>query len=478
MEDSAAAAAVAVVTVPFPTQGHLNQLLHLSMLLASRGLAVHYAAPEPHLREARARVHGWDAAGALRLAAVRFRALNIPGGYASPPPDPSSPFPGHMMPLLEAFCDGARTPLAALLRELSACHRRVVVLHDRMAAFAAVEAARIPNGEALGVHCLAASYNVGWVYPAHRLLVEHGLVFHPPDACTTKEFVALAKRMGQERRRAAVAGMVVNTCRALEGEFLDVLAQIPSSDGDKLFAVGPLSPVLPDTRARGSPEESARPRHECLSWLDKQPPSSVLYISFGTTSTLRGEQIRELAAAVRRSGQRFIWALRDADRADMDTREAEAAVHGARLAEAAGGLREEIARGVGVVVTGWAPQLEILAHGATAAFMSHCGWNSVVESMSHGKPVLAWPMHSDQPWDAELVCKYLGAGVLVRPWEERHDVTPAAAIREAIERAMASGDGAALRARAAAIGEAVRAAVAEGGSLRQDMDDLVAYLTR
>uniref|UniRef100_A0A0D3GUK2 Glycosyltransferase N-terminal domain-containing protein n=1 Tax=Oryza barthii TaxID=65489 RepID=A0A0D3GUK2_9ORYZ len=393
MEDSAAAAAVAVVTVPFPTQGHLNQLLHLSMLLASRGLAVHYAAPEPHLREARARVHGWDAAGALRLAAVRFRALDIPGGYASPPPDPSSPFPGHMMPLLEAFCDGARTPLAALLRELSACHRRVVVLHDRMAAFAAVEAARIPNGEALGVHCLAASYNVGWVYPAHRLLVEHGLVFHPPDACTTKEFVALAKRMGQERRRAAVAGMVVNTCRALEGEFLDVLAQIPSSDGDKLFA-------------------------------------------------------------------------------------AEAAVHGARLAEAAGGLREEIARGVGVVVTGWAPQLEILAHGATAAFMSHCGWNSVVESMSHGKPVLAWPMHSDQPWDAELVCKYLGAGVLVRPWEERHDVTPAAAIREVIERAMASGDGAALRARAAAIGEAVRAAVAEGGSLRQDMDDLVAYLTR
>uniref|UniRef100_J3MNS0 Glycosyltransferase N-terminal domain-containing protein n=1 Tax=Oryza brachyantha TaxID=4533 RepID=J3MNS0_ORYBR len=70
-------AAVAVVTVPFPAQGHLNQLLHLSMLLASRGLAVHYAAPEPHLREARARVHGRDAGA---LIAVRFHALNIPGG--------------------------------------------------------------------------------------------------------------------------------------------------------------------------------------------------------------------------------------------------------------------------------------------------------------------------------------------------------------------------------------------------------------
>ncbi|KAL6896953.1 hypothetical protein ACP4OV_007525 [Aristida adscensionis] len=452
---------VAVVTVPFPAQGHLNQLLHLSLLLASRGLAVHFAAPEPHLREARARLHGWDGDGAL-LAAIRFRALD------------------HMQPLFEAFCAGARAPLAALLGELAASHRRVVVLHDRMAAFAAAEAARLPNGEALGVHCLAASYNVGWADPGHRLLREHGLAFHPPDACTTPEFVALAKRMGQERRRAPGAGMVVNTCRALEGEFLDVLAGIPSSDGHKLFAVGPLSPVLVPgggAGARDPAEKHPRARHECLDWLDKQPPSSVLYVSFGTTSSLRREQVRELAAALRDSGHRFIWVLRDADRADL-RREDEAESGAALLAAAAPELGDAAAARRGVVVTGWAPQLEVLAHGATAAFMSHCGWNSTVESLSHGKPVLAWPMHSDQPWDAELVCKYLGAGVLVRPWEQRHAVTPAAAIREAIERVMASDEGAAMRRRAAAIGEAVRGAVADGGSSQRDMDELVAYMRR
>uniref|UniRef100_A0ACD5YEH4 Uncharacterized protein n=1 Tax=Avena sativa TaxID=4498 RepID=A0ACD5YEH4_AVESA len=463
---------VAVVTVPFPAQGHLNQLLHLSLLLAGRGIPVHFAAPEPHIREARARVHGWDAAA---LLSIRFRALDVPA-HASPDPDPSSPFPTHMQPLFEAFCDGggARASLGALLRELSASHRRVLVLHDRMAAFAAGEVARLPNGEALGVHCLAASYNVGWMDPGHRLLREHGMVFHPADACATKEFVALAKRMGQERRRAPGAGMVVNTCRALEGEFLDVLAaqSASSSDGHKLFAVGPLNPLLnsvPDTAAR-TPAE----RHPCLEWLNRQPPSSVLYISFGTTSSLRAEQVRELAAALRDSNQRFIWALRDADRADM--REP----GGARgLAAAASSLLADgAARGTGVVVTEWAPQLEILAHGATAAFMSHCGWNSTVEGLSHGKAILAWPMHSDQPWDAELVCKYLGAGLLVRPWEERGDVTPAAAIREAIERAMRSEDGAAMQQRARALGDAVRAAVADGGSSRRDLDDLVAYVTR
>jgi len=290
--------------------------------------------------------------------------------------------------------------------------------------------------------------------PGHALLRDHGLVFHPPNACATKEFVALAKRMGQECRRVPGAGMVVNTCLALEGEFLDVLAGIPSSDGPKLFAVGPLNPVL-------LPGASGSARHKCLDWLDKQPPSSVLYVSFGTTSSLRQEQVRELAAALRDSGQRFIWVLRDADRGDM--RAEDAAGSGARLSVVASELGDSMARGAGVVVTGWAPQLEILAHGATAAFMSHCGWNSTVESLSHGKPILAWPMHSDQPWDAELVCKYLRAGVLVRPWEQRHDVAPAAAIRGAIEKVMALDEGTEMRQRTAALGEAVRGAVAKGG---------------
>ncbi|KAM0867785.1 hypothetical protein ACQ4PT_041743 [Festuca glaucescens] len=430
---------VAVVTVPFPAQGHLNQFLHLSLLLAGRGIPVHFAAPEPHLREARARVHGWDATALLDVPA-----------HASPDPDPSSPFPTHMQPLFEAFCDGggARASLAALLEELSVSHRRVVVLHDRLAAFAAREAARLPNGEALGVHCLAASYNVGWMDPGHRLLRVHGMVFHPADACATKEFVALAKRMGQERRRAPGAGMV----------------SASSSDGHKLFAVGPLNPLLnpvPDAAARAPAE-----RHSCLEWLDGQPPSSVLYISFGTTSSLRAEQVRELAVALRDTNQRFVWALRDADRADMREPGGER-----RLAESAASLLgDAAAQGTGVVVTGWAPQLEILAHGATAAFMSHCGWNSTVEGLSHGKAILAWPMHSDQPWDAELVCKYLRAGILVRPWEERGDVTPVSAIREAIERAMRSDEGAAVRERARALGDAVCAARANGGSSSRDLD--------
>ncbi|TVU14932.1 hypothetical protein EJB05_38429, partial [Eragrostis curvula] len=164
---------VAVVAVPFPAQGHLNQLLHLSLQLASRGLSVHYAAPGPHVRQARDRVHGWDPKA---LSTIAFHDLEVPA-YESPPPDPAapSPFPSHLMPMIETFHGAARAPLARILQRLSATHRRVVVVFDRLNSFAATEAARLGNGEAFGLQCVAMSYDLGWLDPGHRLLRDHGL---------------------------------------------------------------------------------------------------------------------------------------------------------------------------------------------------------------------------------------------------------------------------------------------------------------
>ncbi|KAL6652257.1 hypothetical protein ACP70R_011182 [Stipagrostis hirtigluma subsp. patula] len=459
---------IAVVAVPFPAQGHLNQLLHLSLQLAACGLSVHYAAPAEHARQARARVHGW---GADALRCIQFHELAIPA-YASPPPDPAadSGFPSHLMPLWEAYTAGARAPLAALLEELSASNRRVVVVYDRLNAFAAVNAARLPNGEAFGMHCVAASMLAGKMDAGIRLMRERGLTFLASGDCMKKKFTEYFKRVKPPPEDISPgAGILANTCRALEGEFIDVVAGHLAADGKNFFAVGPLNPLLHEAASKQSLDKR---RHECLDWLDEQPPASVVYVSFGTTSSLRTEQVAELAAALRGSKQRFVWVLRDADRADIfnDTGESR---HAKFLAEF---TRET--KDTGLVITGWAPQLEILAHGATAAFMSHCGWNSTMESLSHGKPVLAWPMHFDQPWNAELLCKYLEAGLLVRPWEKHDDVIPADAIQKVIEEAMLSERGMAVRQRAKELGEAVRASRADGGSSRKDLDDFVAYITR
>lgn len=83
---------------------------------------------------------------------------------------------------------------------------------------------------------------------------------------------------------------------------------------------------------------------------------------------------------------------------------------------------EERIRGVGMVVSDWASQLEILAHPSTGGFVSHCGWNSCTEAITYGVPIMTWPMHSDQPRNAVLVTDTLRVGLVMKEWAQREEV--------------------------------------------------------
>ncbi|KAI5081916.1 hypothetical protein GOP47_0001659 [Adiantum capillus-veneris] len=113
----------------------------------------------------------------------------------------------------------------------------------------------------------------------------------------------------------------------------------------------------------------------CKEWLDKQEDRSVLYISVGSIVHLAAEQVEEVAAGVEASGHPFLWVLR----VDVDA---------ATLAKLEG--FKEITRHRGLVLS-WAPQLLVLSHQSVTAFLTHCGWNSVLEGISGGVPMLAWP---------------------------------------------------------------------------------------
>lgn len=255
----------------------------------------------------------------------------------------------------------------------------------------------------------------------------------------------------------------------MEGPYLKL---IEKETTQQHWAVGPFNPV------KLQPTVKSPRRHKCLEWLDHHPPNSVIYVSFGTTTTLNHDQVYALATALENAKHRFIWVLREADKGNIFT--GDNPTRG--LTDLPEGYEERI-DGQGLVVREWVPQLEILGHPSTGGFMSHCGWNSCMESISMGVPLAAWPMHSDQPRNSVLVTKVLRIGTMVREWSgsqgwNEGKVISSVEIERAVRVLMMSVEGDGMRKRAAALGSTVRESVGSGGVSRAELDAFVLHISR
>lgn len=124
-----------------------------------------------------------------------------------------------------------------------------------------------------------------------------------------------------------------------------------------------------------------------LEWFDEQPDGSVVYVAFGSKTALSSEQIREVGDGLEKSGFRFLWVVKEKM---VDSEE-----------EGGEGNLVRI-EGRGLVVRMWVEQGEILGHRAVGGFLSHSGWNSVVEAAWQGVRVLAWPQNGDHKVVAEV----------------------------------------------------------------------------
>ncbi|XP_073287336.1 zeatin O-glucosyltransferase-like [Primulina huaijiensis] len=451
------AAKVAVVMVPFPAQGHLNQLMQLSCLLSKYVFQVHYIGSSIHNRQARVRVNGLNPQD---VSKIHFHDVPIPT-FESPSPDPdsSSKFPVQLQPAWDASLS-QRQPIFEFLRDLASKSKRVVVIHDPLMAFVVQDVVSIPNAESYVFNCLSAftqaTYTLGSM--GKRLPFELPKEIPPFERCASEDilnFLALQSESLQYR-----AGDLYNTSRLIAGPYLDILADREIAGDRKSWAIGPIIPT--NFPSRDSPPK-------CLQWLDQQEPNSVIYVSFGTTTSLSDEEIKELALGLEQSRQKFIWVLRDADKGDIFAGE----VRQAKLPE---GFEERVV-GVGIVVRDWAPQPEILAHQATGGFLSHCGWNSFLESVTTGVPIAAWPMHSDQPRNAFLITEILKVGIVVREWDPSGEVVKASTIANVVKTLMASEDGEEIRKRAEKLGAALRQSIEEGGVSQLELDSFIAHIS-
>ncbi|KAK6127284.1 hypothetical protein DH2020_038947 [Rehmannia glutinosa] len=413
---------VAVVMVPLPAQGHLNQLLHLSRLISAVNLPVYYIGAATHIRQAKLRLHGWNPS-----SSINFHEFPNPQ-FQNPNPNPNSPtkFPLQILPSFSA-AKNLRAPVLKFVKNLSKKFKRIVVIYDSLMTYVVQDLDSWANA---GKPDLSSDPGLSSILK--EIPGPDG--FFPPEFA---EFRAL-----QRGSRKFFSGDIYNSSRIIEDVYLNLL----STGSEKKWAVGPFNPVLIN--------QSGLPRHKSLDWLDKQVLNSVIFVSFGTTSSLSDEQVHELAIGLEKSGQKFIWVLREADKGDIFTGSEN------RKFELPDGFEERV-KERGLIVRDWAPQLEILAHFSTGGFLSHCGWNSCMESISMGVPMATWPMHSDQPTNAVLVTKVLRIGVEVRDWACREDVVPSGVVENSVKKLMASGEGDEMRKRARELGDGVKSSLME-----------------
>lgn len=187
-------------------------------------------------------------------------------------------------------------------------------------------------------------------------------------------------------------GLILNTFEELEGPLLSELRTACPN----LYTIGPLHAHLKvKLAAKAVPPPSIwnslwQEDRACLTWLDGQPLKSVIYVSFGSITMIADDQLMEFWHGLVSSGQRFLWVIRPNSIVGNDWE--------SRLpTELLEGMKE---RGY---IVGWAPQEEVLAHPAVGGFLTHNGWNSTLESICEGVPMISWPYFLDQQVNSRLV---------------------------------------------------------------------------
>ncbi|CAL5196872.1 unnamed protein product [Lathyrus oleraceus] len=254
-------------------------------------------------------------------------------------------------------------------------------------------------------------------------------------------------------------GVVFNSFLYLEPPSFDHIKK--ELGHQRVWAVGPVLPL-----ESGSTEQEERGGSSTVScrkltkWLDSRQDGSVVYICFGSRTVLTTVQMAVLTSALELSGVNFILSVMAPDER--------------RVAEDCGKIPSDFierVNGRGLVIEGWAPQLVILSHRAVGSFLTHCGWNSVLEGLVSGVVMLTWPMGADQYTNANLLVDQLCVAVRVAEGNEK--VPEISELAEIIKGSLAKTR---ERVRSEELKDAALGALEINGSSQNQLDDLVKKL--
>ncbi|XP_004307596.1 PREDICTED: UDP-glycosyltransferase 76C2-like [Fragaria vesca subsp. vesca] len=439
-----------LILFPLPFQGHINPMLELANVLHFRGFSI-------------------------TILHTNFNSLNpsnhphftfhsIPDGLSETETSTKSPM--LLVSCLNRRChDPFRNCLANLLSDDGSEEPIACLITDPLFNFtqSVAKSFKLPR-----MLLRTGSVTSTIVYAAFPLLWEKGylpkqesqleepVVELPPlkvkdlptNSCDPKIFLQLITEWGNVIKTSD--GVIFNTSEDLEEQaLLTIRPDFPIP----IFPIGPFHKWFPTsyTSSLLSEDES------CISWLNTQAPKSVVYISFGSIAAVNEAQFLEIAWGLANTNQPFLWVVRPG------------LLQGSEWLEKLPQGYLEALDGKGHIVK-WAPQKKVLAHPAVGLFWTHNGWNSTLESISEGVPMVCMPISCDQMLNARYVSDVWRVGLQLEKGIKRGE------IEITIRNLMTEKEGEEIKDKMSKLKEKTNLSLREGGSSYQSLDGLVNHI--
>lgn len=468
------------VCVPYPAQGHVNPMMQLAKLLHSKGFHITFVNTEfNHKRLIRSR--GADHVKGL----PDFRFETIPDGLPPSDRDATQDVPA----LSDSTRKNCLAPFKELVLKLNSVHESEVppvscIIPDGITGFASKAAEELGIPE---VQFWTASACGFLGYLSFTELIKRGLVpfkdksfMHDGKLDTPIDWIPGMKNirlkdlpsfmrvtdtkdimfdfLGSEAQNCLNSSAIIfNTFDEFEYE---VLQEISERFPRNIYNIGPLSLLsrhVPDGQLKSLSTSLWKEDSKCLQWLDKREPNSVVYVNYGSVTVMTEQHLKEFAWGLANSKHSFLWIVRP----DV--------VMGADSAILPEEFFEEIKdRGL---IANWCPQGQVLAHPSVGVFLTHCGWNSTLESVCGGVPVICWPFFAEQQTNCRYACTSWGIGMEVNNDVKRDEI-------EALVKEMMAGDkGKASRQKAVEWKKKAEEAAEIGGSSYKNFERLINRLS-
>ncbi|XP_059669660.1 UDP-glucosyltransferase 29-like [Cornus florida] len=378
-----------VLMLPWLAHGHISPFLELAKKLAKRNFFIYLCSTPTNLTSIKKRLTENESLS-IQLVELHLPSLpDLPPHYHT-----TNGLPTHLMTTLKQAFELSSPNFSNILKTL----KPDLLIYDFNQPWASSIASshNIPSVQFIIFGSAFISFvlhminnpSLQFPFPAIYLREPERPAFRGLIDASANE-VTDGERFLQALQQSCNVVLIKSLSREIERKYLDYFSVLANK---KIVSLGPLV------------QDPVNIEDECIEimqWLDKKDESCSVFVCFGSEYFLSREEMEELAHGLELSKVNFIWVVRFPMGERIRVEEA--------LPE---GYLERVG-GRGMVIEGWAPQAKILGHPSTGGFVSHCGWSSVMESIKFGVPIIAMPMHIDQPLNARFV-EEIGVGVEVK----------------------------------------------------------------